>query len=140
MGDFLGKWAKSGCSTRFLWKKCRPEGTVAPKYGTFYGIGQSLVAVHGPCGKMPVRRHCSSQIRHFLWNWQRLVAVHGPCGKMPARRYCSSQVRHFFYGIGQSLVAVHGSCGKIPVRRYCSYQVRNFLWNWAKSGCSTRFL
>jgi hypothetical protein len=40
--------------------KCRPEGTAAPKYGTFYGIWQSVVAVHGTCGKMPARRYCSS--------------------------------------------------------------------------------
>ena len=50
-------------------EKFRPEGTVAPKYGTSYGIGQSLIAVHGPCGKIPARRYCSSQVRHFLWNW-----------------------------------------------------------------------
>jgi len=30
-----------------LVEKCRPEGTAARKYNTFYGIGQSLVAVRG---------------------------------------------------------------------------------------------
>ena len=43
-----------------LVEKCPPEGTAARKYITFYGIWQSLVSVHGTCGKMPARKYCSS--------------------------------------------------------------------------------